>query len=126
MKAWQNFVRDLEDRVLLKKHPITMALFYSMVDTGGDSNSFSRTLKLNEISQHQVGLHVISTTKFMTWKTMLTCLKVNKGLSFDELLWPRWEEVARVIGGDGDLGHDAGDAGLVGLSHINVSLLGLF
>lgn len=98
------------------QHPVTMTLDYYTVSAGGDSVRISRTLILKEVSQHDVGLRVTSMTD--PPHVLLTCLNVKRGLSLAALLWPRWLEEARAMGGDGDLGHDAGDAGLVGLSHI--------
>lgn len=46
---------------------------------------------------------------------------MNKGFSLVEQLGPKWLEEARAINGEGDRGHEAGDAGLVGLSHIKLS-----
>lgn len=53
----------------------------------------------------------------------VTCLNVNKGFSLVEQLWPKWLD---AIKGEGDRGHEAGEAGLVGLSHIKVSWCWLF
>ena len=56
----------------------------------------------------------------MNWHNF-TCLKVNNGLSL-ELVWPSWlDDEASAINGEGDRGHEAGEAGLVGLSHIKLS-----
>jgi len=85
----------------------------------------SRTLSTVETHDClKIRLYKIQHCHFEKW-TMnwhyFTCLKVNNGLSF-ELVWPSWlDDEARAINGEGDRGHEAGEAGLVGLSHIKLS-----
>jgi hypothetical protein len=122
----ENMFEELEDRMPYMTHPVTMILyFWFMACAGGGQARQQQNAESSKDAwywKHQAQRKpALPTCNTRESQTVPTCLNVNKGFSLVEQLWPKLLEEARAINGEGDRGHEAGDAGLVGLSHIKLS-----